>query len=166
METKSEQLQNVKTDSKEGQIKAILYLLQTSLEDFKNEVDKTYALHQIGESTGLSKQIEDTIGKHPLINLNSISNKIEEECIKLIDTFTAKFFSLNKDIIDSAFRTRKSQLHYSIILKDDNEGNRNKIFDFYDMHPISEVVYKFPIYFQFTSAETISKIQSAEKIGI
>lgn len=164
MESTQEQISKTKSDSKGGQMTAILYLLQTHLEEFKNEVDKTYELHKIGEKTKLTGVIEKTIN-NPIGNLYDISKSIDENCLILLNSFAINFFSVNKDVIAKVYRTsNQGNLHYSIILKKDNAENRNTIFHFFDMQIISQVMYKFPIYFQFTTEENISKIPSAEII--
>lgn len=44
-------------DSKADQIKAILYLLQTNIEEFQTEVNRAYELLKIGERTKLSQKL-------------------------------------------------------------------------------------------------------------
>ena len=53
MNTKTQTDLNI--DSKYKQIQAILFLLQENLDEFKDEVDRSYELIKIGELTGLAR---------------------------------------------------------------------------------------------------------------
>ena len=61
-DTKAQCIMNTKTqtdlniDSKYNQIQAILFLLQENLDEFKDEVDRSYELLKIGELTNLAKK--------------------------------------------------------------------------------------------------------------
>ncbi|HVA99163.1 MAG TPA: hypothetical protein VNG53_09730 [Bacteroidia bacterium] len=162
---KSSQLtQSNLLEQQQSPITAILYLLQNYLEKAKDEVDSTYALHKIGEKTELANKIEATIA-NPIENFYNISKSIEENCNALLDTIAIKFFSKHRNVLSKVYKKNQNgHLHYSIVLKKDNAENRNVIFDFFDTNPVSDVIYKFPIYFQFTSDESINKNISEVKL--
>ena len=152
-------------DQKLGQLKAILYLLQTNLEEFKDEVDRSYELLKIGEMTDLTKKIEGTLS-NPMDSILNVSNNIDSQVKQIVDIFVKSFFRKNKAVVTSAFRSKTSlnDLHYSIVLNEDNIDNRNKIFDFYDKYDLLEIANKYPVYFQFIPVELINKLYYSEEL--
>lgn len=163
MEKKSDIYANA--DQKLGQLKAILYLLQTNLEEFKDEVDRSYELLKIGEMTDLTKKIEGTLS-NPMDSVLNVSNNIDSQVKQIVDIFVKSFFRKNKTVVSSAFRSKTSlnDLHYSIVLNEDNIDNRNKIFDFYDKYDLLEISYKYPVYFQFIPVELVNKLNYSEEL--
>ena len=75
------------TGQKKGQIKAILYLLQTNLDEFKNEVDKSYELLRIGDKTDLLKMSEETLSD-PFRSIFNDSSKIDKEARESVNRST------------------------------------------------------------------------------
>jgi hypothetical protein len=151
-------------DQKLGQLKAILYLLQTNLEEFKDEVDRSYELLKIGEMTDLTKKIEDTLS-NPMDSVFLVSNNIDNQVKHIVDIFVKSFLRNRKSIVASAYRSKTSlnDLHYSIVLRDDNIDNRNKVFDFFDKYDLTDVSAKYPVYFQFIPVELVSKLNYSEE---
>jgi hypothetical protein len=152
-------------DQKLGQLKAILYLLQTNLEEFKDEVDRSYELLKLGEMTELSSKIENTLS-NPIDNVFQVSSNIDTQVKYIVDKFVRSFLNKNKTIISSAYRSKTSlnDLHYSIVLNEDNLENRNSIFDFLDKYDLLDIANKYPVYFQFVPAELINKINFSEEV--
>jgi len=152
-------------DQKLGQLKAILYLLQTNLEEFKDEVDRSYELLKIGEMTQLTKKIEGTLS-NPIDSVSQVSANIDKQVKHIVDIFVQSFFRHNKSLLSSAYRSKTSlnDLHYSIVLKEDNIDNRNKIFDFFDRYDLLEISSKYPVYFQFVPVELVGKINYSEEL--
>ena len=154
-------------DHKAGQLKAILYILQTNLEEFKDEVDRSYELLKLGEKTDLSKKIEDTLSD-PIKSIFQLSTDIDNQIKEIVDRIVKSFLKHHSDIIREAFKTKTSMgdLHYSIVLKKDDIDNRNKIFDFFDKFDLLDISSKYPVYFQFVPAELIGKILVSEPITL
>ena len=154
-------------DHKIGQLKAILYLLQTNLEEFKEEVDRSYELLKIGEKTDLSKKIEYTL-EDPINSVFNLSANIDEQVKSIIDRIVKAFLKSQASIIQKAYRTQTAlnDLHYSIALKHDNLENRNKLFDFFDKFDLLDISNKYPVYFQFVPIELMDKILVNEVIKL
>lgn len=163
MEHKSDIYANA--DQKLGQLRAILYLLQTNLEEFKDEVDRSYELLKIGEMTELTKKIEGTLS-NPMDSVLNVSNNIDGQVKQIVDIFVKSFFRKNKETVGAAYRSKTSlnDLHYSIVLKEDNIKNRNKIFDFFDKYDLLEIANKYPVYFQFIPVELVNKLNYSEEL--
>ncbi len=161
--TESAQIADNKVaDNKKSQVTHLLYALQFALEDFQTVVHNTTELYKVDVKTPLTKNIEEHID-NPLGSLYSMSNNIDSQCISLIDKIATKYFSSNKNIISSVYRTNnKGHLHYAIVLKKETSENRNAVFNFFDLSTINEALQKYPVYFQFTTDSTISKTK--EKI--
>lgn len=91
--------------------------------------------------------------------------------MKDIDISTIKgmaqtFFVNNKSLIDKVLLsyTTLNNLHYSIVLKDDNIDNRNVIFEFLNSYDLLDVASKHPICFQFIPIALAHTINSAEEL--
>lgn len=148
-------------------IKAALYLLQEHLEDFKSEVDKSYALLKIGEVTGIAEEIKQKLD-NPIAALLKTSSNIDGQITHIIEVFVKAFFRAHKELLSEVHRSKTSmnQLHYSIFLKNDTTENRSKIFDFLDIYDLMDFSTKYPVYFQFMPIELRDKIKSSEIIEI
>lgn len=157
----------IQADNRVGQLKAILYLLQTNLEEFSDEVDRSYELLKIGEKTDLSKKIEDSIDD-PLTSIFKMTSNIDDQVKEIVNRIAESFLKHNSEIIQSAFRSKASlnDLHYSIVLKTDNMDNRNKIFDFFDKFDLLEISRKYPVYFQFVPEELAEKMHVYETVNL
>lgn len=158
---------DIKKDNKLGQLKAILYLLQTNLEEFKDEVDSSYELLKIGEKTSLSKKIEKSID-NPLEDIFEFSSKIDNQVNYILDRVIRSYLRKNTNLVDKAFKTKDNwnDLHYSIVLKEDNLHNRTKLFTFLDNFDVMDISQKHPIYFQFIPKNLIHRINYNEEIKI
>ena len=89
----SDSVLDIKKDNKLGQLKAILYLLQTNLEEFKDEVDSSYELLKIGEKTSLSKKIEQKMD-NPVKDIFEFSSKIDNQVNYILDKVIRGFLKL------------------------------------------------------------------------
>ncbi|NII27468.1 hypothetical protein HB364_20435 [Pseudoflavitalea sp. X16] len=150
-----------------GELKGILYLLQSKLEEFKEEVDRSYELLQIGELTDLSKKIETTLS-NPVDSVFHVSNNIDAQVKHIIDKFVNSFLRIKRPVITAAYRSKTSlnDLHYSIVLKEDNIDNRNTVFDFFDKYDLLDIASKYPVYFQFVPIELVEKINYSEELKL
>lgn len=154
-------------DTRTKELSAILYLLQSNLEHFIDEVDKGYQLFtQIGEKTELVQSIEKMVD-NPLGNLSKISDKIDVQIRFIIDKFVKGFLEKKKELINKILisDTSLSQLHYSIVLRNDNMENRLAIFDFLSFYYALDVSSKYPVYFQFVPIELSDKIKHKEEVN-
>ena len=158
---------DTKNDNKLQQLKAILYLLQTNLEEFKDEVDSSYELLKIGEKTSLSKKLEQKID-NPINDIFEFSSEIDYQVNYILDKVVRGFLKKNSNVIDKAFKTKENHydLHYSIVLKEDNINNRTKMFSFLDKFDVMDISQKHPIYFQFIPKQFIDKINYQEEINL
>lgn len=154
------------TAQKKDQIKAILFLLQTNMEEFKDELDRGYALYSVGEKTDLIKKIEQQIDD-PFETIFQISIDIEAQVVTIVDNLVKSFLEGHRNLISSYLRstTATSKLYYSIGLKDDNFKNRDIIFSFFDKYNLLKISERYPVYFQFTPIELLSKIKHTESIS-
>ena len=156
------------TGQKKGQIKAILYLLQTNLDEFKNEVDKSYELLRIGEKTDLSKMIEETLSD-PFRSIFNVSSKIDKEVRDIVNRITIGYFkSIKKSTISQVYQNKshRNDLYYAIVLEEDSIENRSMVFDFFDSYEQLDIAERFPVFFQFVPAELTGKLKHMEKVTL
>lgn len=158
---------NTKTDNNLGILRGILFKLQLDLDEFKNEVDKSYALLEIGEKTTLSQKLERTI-ENPIKDIFNFSNKIDNQVSFILDKIIRGFFKNNKNVLNRVYKTREGlkDLHYSIILKCDDIKNREIFFDFLNQLNLAEITQTEKIYFQFIPIHLADKVSFDEEINI
>ncbi len=115
--------------------------------------------------TDLTKKIEDTLS-NPMSATYNASNNIDNQVKQIVDIFVKSFFRQNKSIVNSAYRSKTSlnDLHYSIVLKEDNIENRNRIFDFFDKYDLLEIANRYPVYFQFIPPGLVDKLNYSEEL--
>jgi len=158
---------NITNDSKISQLKALLYLLQSNLEELKDEVDMSYELLKVGEKTELLKKLEEKIN-NPIEDLLQFSNTIDAQVRQILHKIIQGLFKKNSNIIDKVHKTRSSinDLHYSIVLREDTMENRNVLFDFLNKFDFDNLNQKHNIYFQFIPAHLIDKIKFSEELPL
>lgn len=158
----------VKKDEKSKIIHEILYKLDTELNNFLNEVQKSYALYKVGEKTDIVKEIEKIIDD-PLDNLIEISDDIDNKIVFFIDAIVNKYFNQNKKFINKAFKLNtlnKNQLFYIIVLKKDTTDNRQKLFDFLDDYELTRFANKYKIDFKFIDEDLVSGFNIEKNIDV
>lgn len=155
-----------KNDTKISQLRALLYLLQTHLEEFKEGDDNSYAL-KVEEKNTLYKCLKQTT-ENPIRDIFQLSDEIESQTNYLLDKLVRSYFSENHSLIEKAFKTRKNpnDLHYSIVLREDNIKNRAIFFDFLNSIDLTNTSHKHPIHFQFIPSKLVEKIKFEEEIKL
>lgn len=144
-----------------NQVEVILYFLKQVLETFKTDVDSSHELIQLGAKTKLSQSIEDSI-EDPLKNMLDAAKNFDEIIIDFLDkNVIKKFLTKRIDIIDSVHKLtpERQNLHYLIVLKQDNSESRDSVFDFFDKYDYLDVSKKYPVYFQFISKDFYPEIK-------
>ncbi len=156
---------DIKSDNKLGQLKAILYLLQTDIEEFKDEVDASYALLNIGEKTPLSKKLEKTL-ENPVEDIFQFYSKIDSQVNQILDKIIRGYFKKNYLALEKVYKTSESpnDLHYSIVLREDNIENRDIFFDFLNKIDLANISQKHNVSFQFIPSKLVEKIKFSEEI--
>ncbi len=147
---------------------AIMYLLQSNLEGIINEAEGGYQrLTRKGEKTALVQSEENNIN-NSISKLSDMSVKLDGQIKNIIDKYVSSFFNKNGILIETAIRSKSTlnNLHYSIVLKEDNMQNRLAIFDFlsdYDAFDM-DISSRYPVYFQFIPRELVEKINVIEEV--
>lgn len=102
----------------------------------------------------------------PLSNIFNISSDVDNQAKIMIDRLVKSFLKHHSQIIKFAYRTKTyfNDLHYSIVLIEDNILNRSQILEFYEKYDLLEISHKFPVFLQFVPVELISKIPTSEEI--
>lgn len=131
---------SAKADQKQEQLRAILYLLQSNLEEFTAVKDFDFIF--------------------------KISDTLDNQVKTILDKFIKSFLQKHKTIIASAYRSKTSlnDLHYSIVLQEDTVENRKEIFAFFEKYDLLDISTKYPVYFQFVPVELVDKIRYTEAL--
>ena len=155
--------------SREKQLQAILYLLQSNIEDFKNEVDSSYELLRIGEKTELTRQLEQTI-TNPLDVFFRTSANIQQQTSSILDNIITQFIRTEKGILDKAKKiiSNSNALNYALVLKEDTTDHRAKFFGLLDRLDLmnADILQQNPVNFIFTSHKLIDKFLTEKEIEL
>lgn len=151
-----------------GELRAILFLLQSRLEKMLDEADRSYELlDKIGEKTDLAKKLEKMI-EDPLAPLLIGSMEMNNKLASFLEKIFSKNLAANKNDIEKAFvqRCHQRELSFVIVLKDDNEEARDRVFEFlseYEETPIFEI---HPVNFHFSTVEMVDEYPGLEEIDL
>lgn len=158
---------NNETDNNLEKLKGVLFKMQLDLDELKNEVEKSYALLEIGEKTLLTKKLEQSI-ENPIKDIFNFSNKIDNKVNFILDKVIRGFFKHNKNNIKKVYKTRKglNDLHYSIILKSDSTKERDLFFNFINQLNLTDIHQTDAIFFQFIPQELMDRVSFDEEINI
>lgn len=155
-------------DLKTGQIKAILYLLQTTIDQVKTDIDSSYELLRIGEITPLSKMIEDSLSD-PISGMFGALYTLDEQVKEIIANLVTKYLKSLKPTVElKAFMRvdNSSSLYFAIVLKTDNITNRSKVFDFFDSYDRLEISQRYPVSFQFVPSTLTDKVSHLTALSL
>lgn len=162
MSTKSKDPVKDKSESTLREVRGVLYAIEDHLNKILTDVEDSSELIKIGEKTSLALRIEDSI-KNPFKNMLAVSNRLDTDIKDVINHAVKIFLQKISSIILSAHRTDVPNLHYSVVLKEDNFKNRKKLFEFYRAYD-DKIAEKFPVFFQVVPQELIHKINLGETI--
>jgi hypothetical protein len=158
---------NMTSDSeqRDGMIKGRLFVLQQALEDLKNDVDRSYELHKIGEKTEIINQIEQMLD-NPLNSIFEMSEGFDKFINSIIELLINGFLIQKKELIKSIYaeKTSSNDLFYAIVLNDDNIDNRSTILRFYDFFYTLDISKKYPVSIQFVPATLEDKFSNFKKV--
>ncbi len=154
----------------DDKIRVMLSVFKDLLESFRDEAEKSIALLDVSVKTPLSEHIEKSLKRTPLEGMTNLSCEIDDQIKHIIEMAVIASFKINKGIIKGAYKTKTdfNDLHFCIVLNDDNIENRDKIFEFYETYELNEryILEKFPVYFQFVPDNLISKISTHDSISL
>ena len=123
-------------------------------------------MHGLGVDTDLVTTIKQMLD-NPISPLLEIKNDVDSSIGEFITLLVKSFLRKHTEIVHKACRTaidKTTELHFSIVLKEDNSDNRSLIFKWlreYKETPIWEV---YPVYFQFVPENIITFVKSKEVI--
>jgi hypothetical protein len=152
-------------ENRDGIIKGRLFVLQQALEDLKNDVDRSYELHKIGEKTEIINQIEKMLD-NPLNSIFEMSEGFDKFINSIIENLVKGFLNTKKELIKSIYseKTNSNDLFYAIVLNNDNTENRSAILRFYDFFYTLDISKKYPVSLQFVHFSLENKLSKFKQI--
>lgn len=116
---------------KDEQIKAILFLLESHLQDQLDEVQKSNALIDLGAKTALIKEIEKDIDD-PFQNVINVAISMNRTALALLNHVFKTFLLKNRDLVLKAFLVPQNALilDYYLVLADESEATWDKVHSF------------------------------------
>ncbi|MBP7269125.1 MAG: hypothetical protein KBA16_00585 [Bacteroidia bacterium] len=159
---------NSSDERRSKDLTSILYLLESKVGDFKDEIERSSALYsKVGEKTELTKRIESILND-PLNSMFKASSDVDVQVKTILDSFIKAFIVSKRNLISKAYRNRSDSgdLSYSISLKEDSHDNRTEIFTFFDWLYSFQYDKKYPVVFQIVPTELLDKIKFEEEISL
>jgi len=154
-------------NNRQGIIKGRLFVLQQALDDLKTDVDRSYALNEIGEKTQIISMIENMID-NPYHAVFDMSENFDNFINNIIDRLVRSFLNENKRLIKKLYlaKTISNDLFYAIILEDDTFENRSSILRFYDVFYLLDISKKYPVGMQFVPSHLEHKLAEFKQITL
>lgn len=153
-----------KNTSNDNLTNVILQALELRVTELQHDVNVSQQLLDVGVYTDLTNTIKKVI-ENPLSHLLATRDELNSNIASLITLFVKGFFKFNKDIISTAFVTdtkSNNELHFSIVLKDDNYTTRESIFTFLTDYKSSSLWESYPLFFQIVPENISHKIPRKE----
>lgn len=145
-------------------IRYILQAVEARVNELKEKVKLSTDVLPLGIHTDLTTQIKQVV-EDPLTHLLTTKKNLNSTIASLITTVVKEYFLLHKDKIYKAFITdapTNNDLHFSIVLNDDNEDDRSLIFSLLRDYKHTNLWESYPIYFQIVPQEICNKINGKE----
>lgn len=97
-----------------------------------------------------------------------LSDAFTQQARQVVNEYVTIFFKANRALLEAVYlaKTDNRDLHYSIVLREDTDENRDKIFSILDEPEIERFSSKYPIYFQFYPQALKNRIQSVEVVDL
>jgi hypothetical protein len=142
-----------------------LKALDARASELKGSIRDTAAMLPLGVDTDLVVFIKKTM-EYPIYQLLEMKKGVDETVVSFISLVIKRFFENHRNKILRAFRTdtKNSDLHFSIVLKDDNAEDREMIFAFLRNYKDSNLGRTFPVHFQFIPKHVADKVLVKEII--
>lgn len=144
----------------------ILQAVGSRVHELKNNISTSQELLKLGVDTNLTTELRNLL-KDPLSKMLSLRVDIDNTISELLTFVITRYFKNHEDIIEKAFRTDtgKNDLHFSIVLKNDNFENREIIFNLLRDYKYSTDLWDLlPLYIQFIPIDLVEKIKNKEDI--
>ncbi len=147
------------------QLKGMLYQIELASEAMNAEAIKSYKLLEVDEKTDMVRYLE-TLVNNPLGVLAKRKDSLDGQGVDILDTIVKIWFNELKDKAQTVFRTDtcKQDLHYCIVLKEDNSENRMEFLNILDWIANGELGERFYLNFRFVSKESATQIPRRETI--
>lgn len=142
-----------------------LKALDARASELKDSICDSAAMLPLGVDTDLVVFIKKTM-EDPIYQLLEMKKGVDEKVVFFISLVMKRFFENHRNKILKAIRTdtKNSDLHFSIVLKDDNAEDREMIFAFLRNYKDSNLGKTFPVHFQFIPKHVADKVLSKEII--
>ena len=155
------------SSSADGVITGILYQYELQLEKMMKDVADSAALHKIGEETPFVEGLKELL-KNPLSALSKVYNKLDSDIMKFIKLYMQLSLSQVNNLAQSVYFIIDDCgiLNYYILLKEDNETNRDHYFSILEKYEGNEISRKFIVNFHFIPKKFENKFVKFEKLDI
>jgi hypothetical protein len=147
-------------------IHLMLKAMEIRVDELKSNVKISQEVLPMGIHTDLAALFKKVL-EDPITQLLAMKQGMDSSIASLVTRIVKEFFSINLELIEKIAITEtgvSSELHFSIVLKEDKRENRAIIFSFLRDYKNTNLWENFPIYFQFVPKEISNKILVKEII--
>jgi hypothetical protein len=140
-----------------------LKALDARASELKDYISSSVEMLPLGVDTDLVVFIKKTM-EDPLAQLLDTKKGLDEAVVSFIILIVKRFFENNRNKIEKAFRTdtTNNDLHFSIVLKEDNHEDRELLFAFLRDYRHTNLGKAFPVHFQFVPKHVADKVMARE----
>lgn len=151
---------------KDEQIKAILFLLETHLQDQLDEVQKSNALIELGAKTALIKELEKDI-EDPFQNVMNVALSVNRTALSLLHHVFKSHLLKNANLVVEAYLVPLNalMLDYYLILADETEATWDQVHSFLVKYHQSDLADVYAVRFNVIQEIEIALLP-ANKISI
>ncbi|AEW02213.1 hypothetical protein Niako_5984 [Niastella koreensis GR20-10] len=144
-------------------ISLLLQALDNRADQLKQDIAISQEMVKLGIDTdliGLIKKVVD----NPLNTLMEGRNTLDSHVAGIFTAIIKSYLERHKDKVYKAFRTetKSNDLHFTIILNEDNFENREILLEILVAYHQTQFAELYPIYFQFAPKDLESKIPVKE----
>lgn len=144
-----------------------LQILEKRIDELKGDIGISKSMLPLNVDTDLTAEMKKWI-KNPLAQFVNVKKDMDATIATMITELLKKFFVFHKDKVQKAIiidnGNNNHELHFGIILKNDNEENRGAVYSILTDYKSTSLWEDFPIYFQILPKGIAERINQKEVI--
>ena len=145
-------------NTSEKTLQGILMAMEGIFGELSNKASDSLKLIDLGAKDNFAKNLEESIS-NPLQSLDNAYNSFKKSATKGKEILITKIVRGKKHLLKrAAFVNEQNATHVFIILKEDNEDNRDVFYTFLEKYESHEIFQDFPIIFHFINEELFGTV--------
>lgn len=151
-----EQIAHKDTSSK--MLQGLLMALESVFTELSGKASDSLKLIDLGKKDEFAKDLEESI-RNPLQSMDNAYNALRKSISAGKEVLITKFIKTKTHLINkAAIVNEQNATHVFIVLKNDNEENRDVFYSFIEKYESYEILNDFPIIMHFINKELMKSI--------